>query len=40
MSKNPDLGKTGNSVWNQPFIDELNANFFPNMDVNTMQRTG
>jgi hypothetical protein len=37
MSKNPDLGKTGNSVWNQPFIDELNANFFPNMDVNTMQ---
>jgi hypothetical protein len=37
MSKNPDLGKTGNSVWNQPFIDELFENFFPNMDVNTMQ---
>ena len=37
MSNNPDLGKTGNSVWNQPFVDELTSNFFPNMDVNTMQ---
>jgi hypothetical protein len=37
MSQNPDLGKTGNSVWNQPFVDELTTNFFPNMDVTTIQ---
>lgn len=27
---NPDFGKTGNSVWNQPFIDYLHENFFTN----------
>jgi len=30
---NPDFGTTGNSVWNQPFIDHLTENFFPNMDA-------
>lgn len=34
---NPDFSKTGNSVWNQPFIDELFENFFPNMDVSNIQ---
>lgn len=37
MSNNPDFGKTGNSVWNQPFVDELTANFFPNIDFDNMQ---
>jgi len=37
MSNNPDLGKTGNSIWNQPFIDELTENFFPNIDHTTLQ---
>ena len=30
---NPDFGTTGNSVWNQPYIDHLAENFFPNMDA-------
>jgi len=29
---NPDFHNHGNSIWNQPFIDHLNENFFPNMD--------
>lgn len=31
------MGTTGNSVWNQPFVDELMENFFPNMDIGNMQ---
>lgn len=37
MSNNPDFGTTGNSVWNQPFIDDLRENYFPNMNVGDMQ---
>lgn len=36
---NPDFGKTGNSVWNQPFIDYLNEEFFPNIDFGTLQES-
>jgi hypothetical protein len=34
---NSDLGKTGNSVWNQPFIDELVENYFPNIPFDNIQ---
>jgi hypothetical protein len=30
---NPDLGKTGNSLWHQPFMDHLKEHFFPNVDA-------
>ena len=33
---NPDFGKTGNSVWNQPYMDHLNEVFFPNIDITTL----
>ena len=33
---NPDFGKTGNSVWNQPYMDHLNETFFPNIDISTL----
>ena len=33
---NPDFGKTGNSVWNQPYFDHLNEVFFPNIDITTL----
>ena len=29
---NPDFHNHGNSIWNQPFIDHLNENFWPNID--------
>jgi len=28
MNKNPDFGNTGNSVWNQPYMDHLSEHFF------------
>lgn len=33
---NPDFGTTGNSVWNQPFIDHLKEHFFNNIDESTI----
>ncbi len=37
--KNEDFGKTGNSLWHNPFITELQANFFTNIDIANMQKT-
>lgn len=37
MSTNSDFSKTGNSVWNQPFIDELVENYFPNIPFDSIQ---
>ena len=34
--RNKDFGITGNSVWNQPFMDHLNETFFPNIDITTL----
>lgn len=36
MSKNKDFGNTGNSVWNQPFIDHLKENYFNNVSESTI----
>lgn len=36
MYKNKDFSTTGNSVWNQPFIDHLKENFFNNIDESTI----
>ena len=33
MSNNPDFGKTGNSIWNQPFIDYIQDEVLPNMNL-------
>ena len=35
-NNNPDFGKSGNSVWNQPYFDHLNETFFPNIDIATL----
>lgn len=31
-ANNPDFNTTGNSVWNQQFMDHLSENFFPGVD--------
>jgi hypothetical protein len=33
---NPDFSKTGNSVWNQPFFEHLQKEFYPNVDPSTL----
>jgi len=33
---NPDFGTTGNSVWNQPFVDHLKEHLFNNIDESTI----
>jgi len=35
---NKDFGTTGNSVWNQPFIDHLKENFFNNINESTVDK--
>lgn len=35
---NKDFGTTGNSVWNQPFIDHLKAYFFNSIDETTIDK--
>ena len=39
MSNNPDFATHGNSVWNQPYFDYLQENFFNSVDVSTMDRS-
>ena len=34
---NPDFTKTGNSVWNQPYMDYLNEVFFNDIKIDTLQ---
>ena len=36
---NPDFGKTGNSLWNQPFVDHLMDNFFPDLDYQNIHNS-
>jgi hypothetical protein len=36
MSKNKDFSTTGNSVWNQPFMEHLEKEYFPNVDPSTL----
>ena len=33
---NPDFGTTGNSIWNQPYIDHLTEHFFPSVDLGAL----
>lgn len=34
---NPDFSSTGNSVWHQPYIEHLKADFWPNIDEAHLQ---
>jgi len=36
MSTNEDFSKTGNSVWNQPFMEYLEKEYFPYVDPSTL----
>jgi len=36
MNKNPDFGKTGNSIWHQPYFDFLIKEYFPKIDPSTL----
>ena len=37
---NPDFSKTGNSIWHQPYMDFLEKEFFPKIDVSTITDEG
>ena len=37
---NKNFSKTGNSIWHQPYMDFLNKEFFPKIDISTINDEG